>query len=505
MNLTVLFERVALYPVPLIVTDVPTAPAAGEKPEMVGTTEKLVELVAVCPPTVTVIVPLPDAPLGTVTVRLVEVEAETIAVTPLNLTVLFEGVVPSKFSPVMVTVDPTAPEAGVKLEITGAATKEEALVADCPPTITEIVPVVVPLGTVTVRLVEVDAETVAATPLNLTVLFERVALYPVPLIVTVVPTAPAAGEKPEMVGTTEKLVELVAVCPPTVTVIVPLPLALLGTATVRVVEVDAETVAATPLNLTVLFEGVVPSKFSPVMVTVEPTTPEAGVKLEITGAATKEEALVADWPPTVTEIVPVVVLLGTVTVRLVEVDAETVAVTPLNLTVLFEGVVPSKFNPVMVTVEPTAPEAGVKFEITGAATKEEALVADCPPTVTKIVPVVVPLGTVTARLVEVDAETVAATPLNLTVLFERVALYPVPLIVTVVPTAPAAGEKPEIVGTTEKLVGLVAVCPPTVTVIVPLPLALLGTVTVRVVEVDAETVAATPLNLTILLESVAPS
>ena len=95
--------------------------------------------------------------------------------------------------------------------------------------------------------------------------------------------------------------------------------------------------------------------------------------------------------------------------------------------------------------------------------------------------------------------------MNLTVLFERVALYPVPLIVTDVPTAPAAGEKPEIVGTTEKLVGLVAVCPPTVTVIVPLPLALLGTVTVRVVEVDAETVAATPLNLTILLESVAPS
>ena len=78
-------------------------------------------------------------------------------------------------------------------------------------------------------------------------------------------------------------------------------------------------------------------------------------------------------------------------------------------------------------------------------------------------------------------------------------------MVTVVPTAPDEGEKPEMVGTIEKLEALVAVWPPTVTVIVPLPLAPLGTVTVRLVEVEAETVAATPLNLTILLESVAPS
>ena len=93
---------------------------------------------------------------------------------------------------------PTAPDAGVKLEMVGTTEKLVELVAVWLPTVTVMVPLpLAPLGTVTVRLVEVDAETVAATPLNLTVLFEGVALYPVPLMVTVVPTVPNAGEKPE--------------------------------------------------------------------------------------------------------------------------------------------------------------------------------------------------------------------------------------------------------------------------------------------------------------------
>ena len=78
-------------------------------------------------------------------------------------------------------------------------------------------------------------------------------------------------------------------------------------------------------------------------------------------------------------------------------------------------------------------------------------------------------------------------------------------MVTVVPTAPDAGVKLEIIGTTEKLVGLVADWPPTVTLIVPAPLIPPGTVTVSVVAVDAVTVAVTPLNLTVLLEGIAPS
>jgi hypothetical protein len=41
-------------------------------------------------------------------------------------------------------------------------------------------------------------------------------------------------------------------------------------------------VAAVPLNLTVLFAAVV-LKFVPVMVTVAPTTPDAGVKLVMVG------------------------------------------------------------------------------------------------------------------------------------------------------------------------------------------------------------------------------
>lgn len=63
-------------------------------------------------------------------VILVVVLAVTVAVVPLNLTVLLEGVV-SKFAPVMVTVAPAPPVFGVKLEIVGGGViaKEEALVA----------------------------------------------------------------------------------------------------------------------------------------------------------------------------------------------------------------------------------------------------------------------------------------------------------------------------------------------------------------------------------------
>ena len=63
------------------------------------------------------------------------------------------------------------------------------------PTVTEIAPVVAEVGTVTVSVVAVEEDTVAATPLNLTVLLAGVALKPCPWIVTVAPGPPCDGEK----------------------------------------------------------------------------------------------------------------------------------------------------------------------------------------------------------------------------------------------------------------------------------------------------------------------
>lgn len=82
-------------------------------------TVKLVALVAVFPPTVTVIFPV-VAPAGTVVVILVVVLAETTAVVPLNFTVLLAGVA-LKFVPVMVTLVPTGPLEGVKLVMVGVS------------------------------------------------------------------------------------------------------------------------------------------------------------------------------------------------------------------------------------------------------------------------------------------------------------------------------------------------------------------------------------------------
>lgn len=73
--------------VPVIVTVVPTLPDVGVNDVIVGmaptVTVKLVALVAVFPPTVTVIFPV-VAPAGTVVVIEVAVLAVTTAVVPLN-------------------------------------------------------------------------------------------------------------------------------------------------------------------------------------------------------------------------------------------------------------------------------------------------------------------------------------------------------------------------------------------------------------------------------------
>ena len=125
--------------------------------------------------------------------------------------------------------------------------------------------------------------------------------------------------------------------------------------------------------MTALLEGVV-LKFVPLIVTVDPTGPLAGLKLLIVGAGVvtvKLPLLVAVCVPTFTVIAPVVAPVGTATVRCVVVAAETVAVVPLNMTVLLAGVA-MKFVPVMTTDVPTSPLVGLKLVIVGAADAEFA-------------------------------------------------------------------------------------------------------------------------------------
>jgi hypothetical protein len=195
--------------VPLIVTLVPTRPRVGAKLAIVGTTVKLVALVAVPPGVVTPSGPI-VAPAGTV-VRIDVAEATVkAALIPLNVT----AVAPMKFAPPIVTLAPTGPLVGAKPAIVGAGMKLAELVAVPPGVVTLSGPVVAPNGTVARIAVSEVTEKLAAVPLNVT------AVAPVklaPPIVTFVPTGPLTGVKPAMVGGTAKALALVAVPPGVVT------------------------------------------------------------------------------------------------------------------------------------------------------------------------------------------------------------------------------------------------------------------------------------------------
>src|SRR5262249_46282499 len=106
-----------------------------------------------------------------------------------------------------------------------------------------------------------------------------------------------------------------------------------------------------------------------------------------------------------------------------------------------------KFAPAIVTDAPTGPEFGVSVVMLGAATTVNAFPAlDAPETVTTTLPVVAPVGTMATMLVALHVLTVAAVPLNLTVLVPFVEPNPVPVMVMEAPIAPDAGERLEIVG-----------------------------------------------------------
>jgi len=142
------------------------------------------------------------------------------------------------------------------------------------------------------------------------------------------------------------------------------------------------------------------------------------------------------------------------------------------------AVAPVKPVPVMVTVAPGAPLAGVKLVIVGGAPvtlKLPLLVAVPLGVVTVTGPLVALAGTVALIWVSEATPNVAAVPLNATAVAP---VKPVPLIVTAVPGGPLDGVNPVIVGggpVTVKLLLLVAVPLVVVTVIGPV-LAPAGTV-----------------------------
>lgn len=407
LNLTMLLAAVLLKLVPVMVTEVPMVPEAGLNPEMVGleavVTVKLVALMAVAPPTSTVIVPV-VAPAGTAVTILVVVGVPLIAaVTPLNLTILLAAVV-LKLVPVMVTEEPTLPAIGLNPVMVGTTTVKSLALVTVTPSISMVtLPVVAPTGTEVTIVVAVGVPVMeASVPLNFTMLLAAVVLKFVPVNVTEVPTKPEVGFMPVKVGAvgkeTTKSVALVAVSLPTCTVIFPV-VAPVGTDVTILVEVGVPVmVAVVPLNFTILLAAVV-LKLVPVRVIVVPTGAEVGlnpVKVGAVGAETmKSVALVAVFPATSTVILPMVAPVGTIATILVVVGVpEMVAVVPLNFTILLAAVV-LKLVPVIVTELPIGADVGLKLVIVGGPIKVNP------------VRVAVPPGVVTLTLPDCPAPTTA--------------------------------------------------------------------------------------------------
>jgi hypothetical protein len=130
--------------------------------------------------------------------------------------------------------------------------------------------------------------------------------------------------------------------------------------------VQLVTLARAPLKLTLPAPWELP-KFDPVMFTEEPAMPELGLSPLILGAGVTVNATpLLAWPLTVTTTEPVVAPVGTMAVIPESLQAEVLALVPLNLTVLVPLVLP-KPEPTMAMDDPTAPELGVKLVMVGVA------------------------------------------------------------------------------------------------------------------------------------------
>lgn len=129
LKVTVLVPWEVPNPLPVIVTEEPTAPVVGVSAEMLGMTVKGAPLL-VAPPTVTTIFPVP-APAGTGAVMLFVDQEVGVAAIPKNETVLDPCVGPNP-APAMLTGVPTAPDVGLRLEMLGTTVKATVLLAWLP-------------------------------------------------------------------------------------------------------------------------------------------------------------------------------------------------------------------------------------------------------------------------------------------------------------------------------------------------------------------------------------
>jgi hypothetical protein len=169
-----------------------------------------------------------------------------------------------KLNPLMVTWVPATPELTDKLEIEGVGTTVKIVPLGLAVELLVITtfPVVAPLGT-TVAMVElVQLVTCDATPLKATVPVEP-KLYPV--IVTLAPTGPEAGERLVMLGITVKGFGLLSCTIPGVPS--------LGTWTMIEPELHDDTAADTVPKFTVLLPWFIP-KLLPDSMTFVPVEPE---------------------------------------------------------------------------------------------------------------------------------------------------------------------------------------------------------------------------------------
>jgi hypothetical protein len=158
-------------------------------------------------------------------------------------------------------------------------------------------------------LSESTLNTVATVVLNFT---EVAPVNPPPMIVTVSPTNPAMGVKFPMPFFTANAVVELPVAATLVTEMLPVVAPAGTTAVIIVADTTLKIAAGVPLNCT----AVLAAKFDPVIVTVAPTDPLVGVKVDTTGPliTVKLAALVPVPPGVVTLIVLVTAAAGTVVV-----------------------------------------------------------------------------------------------------------------------------------------------------------------------------------------------
>jgi hypothetical protein len=302
------------------------------------------------------------------------------AATPLNLTEVVVKPVPLKFVPVIVTDFPTGPKVGVNDVIVGSGAVDTVkfveLVAVPEGLVTAIFPVVAPVGTVAVIVVEELAlNVVAATPLKVT---DVTPVKPVPVIVTELPTAPEVGVNEVIVtqlDETVKFVELRTSAPHVVTPILPV-VAPAGTNALSWVGLTPLEVAAVPLKVTSPPAVELLKRFCPKTVTAVPTGPHVGVNEEILGAqppglaTVKVPELVPVPAVFVAVITPVVPAPTVARICVAETMSKFAATVPPNFTLVTLSLL--KLVPVIVTTQPAGPLVGVKELIVGVVATANA-------------------------------------------------------------------------------------------------------------------------------------